>query len=237
MVRQSIVLSQQIDGLLDDNILLWRTERREFESDGKLRSTDIKTLKVDKVEGVRVAWLVARDDRPLPGNERREVEAKMRKRVAELKRSPEKAARSSEMDFLVELPDALDFKYSGTERIAGREALILDFSPRPGYTAKRLRARVFEKCRGRVWIDKADKQAVKVNAEIYDTVSIGFGLLAKIEKGTQFHLEQVRLNDEDLWVPHRETIRFDARVMVFKTVKTQIDTTVKVVPKQNLARR
>lgn len=108
----------------------------------------------------------------------------------------------------------------GEELIAGRLAWVLECSPRAGYKARNLQARVFEKTRGKVWIDAADSQLVRVDAAVFDTVSIGWGLAAKIQKGTRFQIDRRKLAD-GAWLPDSQTIRFAAKVLMVKSLAVE----------------
>ncbi len=112
-----------------------------------------------------------------------------------------------------EFPDALDFRKVGEESIGGRPALVLEFSPRPGFKPKDLRARIATKLRGKVWIDQADTEFVRADAEVFDSVSVGWGLVGKIEKGARLTLERHKTSD-GTWVPDSQMTRFIARLLV-----------------------
>jgi hypothetical protein len=169
---------------------------------------------------------VQRDGHPVPDSEIQQNHEMARTRAAELRAmSPSERAkveeaggvRAKEQDWLKEFPDALDYKKVGEETIAGRRTLVLECSPRKGYKASNLRARVFEKVRGKIWMDAAEEQIVRVDAEVFDTVSIGWGLIGKVQKGTRFHLERSRLADGS-WLPNSQSIRFAASYLVFKSL-------------------
>jgi len=98
-----------------------------------------------------------------------------------------------------------------------------DLQPRPGYKAKSSRARLFEKVRGRIWLDKAEREIRRAEGVAFDTVSIGWGLVAKIEKGTRFELERTRIG-EGLWAMTRQAMKFDARVMLVKNMSSEMTT-------------
>lgn len=134
--------------------------------------------------------------------------------------TPSSARRAEDTSWLKEFPEALEYKKVGEEEIAGRLAWVLECSPRAGYKAQSLRARVFEKTRGRVWVDVADSQLVRVDAAVFDTVNIGWGMAAKIQKGTRFQIDRRKLPD-GVWLPESQTIRFAAKVMMVKSLAVE----------------
>lgn len=134
--------------------------------------------------------------------------------------TPSAARRAEDTSWLKDFPEALEYKKVGEEEIAGRVAWVLECTPRAGYKAQSLRARVFEKTRGKVWIDVADSQLVRVDAAVFDTVSIGWGMAAKIQKGTRFQIDRRKLAD-GAWLPESQTIRFAAKVMMVKSLAVE----------------
>jgi hypothetical protein len=56
-----------------------------------------------------------------------------------------------------------------------------------------------------------------VDAEVFETVNIGWGVLGRVNKGTRFHIDRRKL-DDGTWLPQTQTVRFAARVPLFKTI-------------------
>jgi hypothetical protein len=233
LVRQSLAGLEQSSKKIADYAFLRRAERKEYSSKGELRSTKSWLTRRELQDGFMVTRLVERDGRPIPESERLQNEQTLHKRLAELKaltpeqlqkRREENRRRERDEDaWLKEFPDALDYKLVGEETLDGRPALILEATPRPGYRPKNLRARVFEKVRGRVWIDKADSQLAQAEAEVFDTVNIGWGFLGRIDKGTRFFIRRKRVAD-NTWLPEQETVKFDARMMLVKSMHQELTT-------------
>jgi hypothetical protein len=86
-----------------------------------------------------------------------------------------------------------------------------------------MRAKVFTKMNGRLWVDKADRELVRAEAETFDTVNVGLGFLGRVEKGTRFRLARTRLPD-GAWVLDSQRIRFGARVLLVKWMGKEIHT-------------
>ncbi len=233
LVRKTLDLRLENEKKLLDYGFLRRTHKKQRSAAGEVKSEERFTARVERREGLRVSYIVERNDEPVPADEMaqshariREIAAERRAETPEQRRKRESAERKEpgERDYLQEFPNAAEFKLVGTEKVAGRDTLVVDFEPRPGYKPKDMKARIFEKVRGRIWIDKAESQFLKMDAEVFDTVSIGFGVLAKIEKGTQFHLRQMRLTD-GTWAPSHQLMSFNARVMLVKSMRNEVETT------------
>src|SRR5208283_2348156 len=103
----------------------------------------------------------------------------------------EEKDREEDRKFVLEIADAFNFRLVGSEAIDGRDAWILEGEPRPGYEPKQRNARMLTKFKGRVWIDKAEAQWVKLDITAIDTLSIDF-VLARVHKGTHLVIELTR---------------------------------------------
>ena len=109
------------------------------------------------------------------------------------------------------------------ETIEGRATYVIDADPIPGYKPKVKDASILPKVRFRLWIDKAHAQRAKIDIECIDTISWGL-FLARLHKGSTMHLEQTRVNDE-VWLPKHFALKMDARVVLLKSLKMEIDVT------------
>ena len=204
-----------------------RSETREYDKKGKLKSTEIETNEIMILGGRHYGRLIARDDKPLSEKQARKEQEKMDKELA--KRQNMSAADKAKLEkeraegrkFLREIPEAFTLRLAGTENISGKPAWVIEARPKPGYRPKQSKAKVLEKVRAKIWVDQAEYQWVKVEAEALDTLSFGLGLF-RIAPGGWLSFEQTRVNDE-VWLPTRVTARADARLALVKKLHGQID--------------
>jgi len=211
-------------------------ERREehiLDGHGAVRQIESRTSEVLEIYGEPVARLTAKDDKPLPADEAKKEDEKIQKIIdkrkneseADRRKRVEREEKSREEDrkFVLEIADAFNFRLVGSEVFDGRDTWVLEGEPRPGYEPKRRDARILGKFKGRVWIDKAEAQWVKLDITAIDTISVGF-VLARIHKGTRVLIELTRVNDE-VWLPKLVQLHFDARVALFKSYDEDVEQT------------
>jgi len=233
LMRRSLARIEESDKKIGDYGFVRRTERKELTASGEFKTQRSWVWRREWQDGFLVNRLLERDGKPIPEEERRKNEELIRKRLAERKAmTPEQLQKmreerrkkgNDESAWLKEFPEALDYKPAGEEIIDGRPALLLECSPRQGYQPKNMRARVFEKLRGRIWIDKAESELVKADVEMFDTVNLGWGFLGRIEKGTRFLIKRKKVA-EGLWFNEAETYKFAARLMMVKSIRNEITT-------------
>ena len=236
-----------------DYTYIERVERHELDGKGGVKKTETRTSEVLQIYGEDVERLIAKDDKPLLPNEAKKEDDKIQKIIDKRKNESEedrrkrleKEEKNREQDrkFVLEIADAFNFRLIGSEVIDGRDTWVLEGEPRPGYEPKNRNARMLGKFKGRVWIDKAEAEWVRLDIAAIDTISIGF-VLARIHKGTHLIIELTRVNDE-VWLPKRVQLHYDARVALFKSYdddveqtyrdykKFRTDTKITVVGKEN----
>ena len=221
-VRASLKKMQAKAKQKEDYLFQRRLAKRELTADGKVKSETVSILRRDPWEDQVVTRLIEKDGKALTSEEITKQEERLRRSVIEMRKTPMKP-RFEEETWMDEMPDALEFRKVGVEERHGRPADVLSFSPQKGYKAKTMRAKAFEKVRGKVWVDQQDGEMTFLDIEIFDTISVGFGLLGKLEKGTHFEMERKKW-DIGVWFEVWQRIRYDLRVLMVKSIREEIET-------------
>jgi hypothetical protein len=210
-----------------------RVEQRELNSDGSLKSEKSATEEVVFLYGQPYTHLIRRNDKPLSQDEARKVEKRFKDTMD--KRSHETAAErqqrlvdfdkhhQQEHAFLLEVPEAYDFRIVREETLNGRPAFVISGEPRESFRPNLNAARVLPKLRPELWIDKNNYQCIKLEADVIDTIVWG-GFLLRLHPGSHIELEQTPVNDE-VWLPLHARINLYARVALFKTMRLDVDVT------------
>ncbi len=214
---------------LKNYIYLERAETHEYGKDGTVNSSHSRVSEIMTLSGQTHRRLLARDDKALsPVEAHRERErldrelAKSRDLSAAEQAKLEKQ-RAQRRKFLLELPDAFSFKLAGQEKVSGRPAWVIEAEPKPGFKPRDSRASLLANVRGKLWVDQAEYQWVKAEAEVVNTFSFGL-LLLRVAPGGHLSFEQTRVNDE-VWLPARFSLRADARLALVKNIRAGVDIT------------
>ena len=228
-----------------DYTYIQRSEEHKLNGKGEVTSTETKTFEVMEIYGESVERLIAKNDKPLPEKDAAKEEEKIQKIVDQRKNESasdrekrlkkEEKERQETREFVTEVADAYNFKLAGIENLAGRETYVIDAEPRPGFEAHHKDARILPKFRFRIWIDEAEHQWVKVDAECIDTVSFGL-FLARVHKGSRILIETSRVNDE-VWLPRHVAVHVDVRLALLKNYNLDQDITYKDYKKFHTATR
>lgn len=210
-----------------------RQEEHHLDGKGTVKSTESKTSDVMMIYGEQVERLIAKNDKPLSAKEAAKEDKKIQKiidkRKSETEEERRKRLRSEEKErehareFVRDVSEAYNFRLVGIDRIEGRDTYVIDAFPRPDFQPHHKDAKLLTKFRFRVWIDIAEKQWIKLDAECIDTVSWGL-FVARIHKGSRVLVETTRVNDE-VWLPKHVDVKFGARVAMLKNFNEDIDLT------------
>jgi hypothetical protein len=218
LVRQSIRNGERSWRQSFDYFCVKHDVDRQLDSAGHTRtSSDDVYDEIPLGNHTSYEELVEHDNEPVPRVQLAKEERELARLRAE---SPqEKQHRFDKLvadrSYMLEVPDAFNFRIVGEQNLPTGPAWVLDATPRPGYQPRSRYGRMFHAMRGRLWIDKKDVQWVKADAEAMSDVSFGF-FVARLSKGSHIILEQTRLPDGS-WVPKAIQARAYARVFVFFT--------------------
>ncbi len=206
----------------------------ERDVETKRRSTSQpKTYRVLMIDGSPYNLVTALNDQPLPQEEQAAEERKLQKEIEKRHKESDrdrqrriaKYQRENERDhfLLQEMVQAFEFHMAGEAQVEGHACWVLDAEPRAAYEPANHEGRVLKGMKGRLWIDKASNQWVKVHAEVVKPVSF-YGFLAKVGPGTEFDLVQAPVA-EGLWMPKTFSVNIRASALgIFNENSTESDT-------------
>jgi len=224
LVRKSIAQDQLDWVRMKDYTWQAHSTERHFDARGKVESTKQEKWETLILDGQPYRRMLERDGKPLSPQEQSEEQKRLdRETSRQSKESPEQkqkqmedyeARRKRDFAFLAEIPDLFDLCLEGQTTIDGRPVWIVSGEPRPGAEAKSRDARMLLKVRGRMWIDQATHQWVKVEAETTGTISWGL-FLARLDPGAKLVFEQTEISP-GLWLPKRLYVSGGGRVALLK---------------------
>ena len=233
IIRKSIELDQANWARMKDYTWIARQTERSLDSGGNVKSEKTEAWETVVLYGEPHRRMVERDGKPLSAGDQHAEQAKLDKAVAKLEReNPEQRQRreadyekqrEKDREFLRDVPSLFDFKLLGDAKIDGHDAWMISAVPKPGAQPKHSDAKPLLKVQAKVWIDKAEYQWVRLEAETTATISFGL-FIARLAAGARLEFEQARVNDE-VWLPKRELVRGAARLGLVKKFSLEQEVT------------
>jgi hypothetical protein len=137
------------------------------------------------------------------------------KRVA--RRRAEREKKQAEGDEATDISTflkACEFVSPRRETLGGRETIVFDFRPRPGFKPKNSEESLIAKLIGVVWIDPVDKQVIRLEARLAEGFKMAGGLLVSLKPGAALVMEQTRMV-QGVWLPKLAQINLSVKVLLF----------------------
>jgi hypothetical protein len=216
--------------LLSQYTYVQKDTERELDKKGQVKKTIERVYEVypSLEEELTYMRLISKDGKPVSAQELEKQDRERDKKLNELAREgadarahrkqKESDERKKEDRLVDEVFQLYDVSLDGRENLDGRPSIRLAFRPRANYRPKSREAEILMKMAGVAWFDENDREIVRVKVELVDTVSFGFGVLARLNKGATAMLERRRVNDE-IWLPADARFAGSARIMLFKGLR------------------
>lgn len=201
-------LKQETDGILF--AFKQRTE--------KPKGTTLKQM-VETPEGVIGRTLLV-NGKPLTPEQVRDEDARVnrlldsrqwRDKVKEQKEDEERTRK-----MLAAIPDAFIFTYANGAK-AGT-GVALNFTPNPDFDPPSKETLVFQGMTGTVVIDSNAMRLAKIDGTMMRDVTIGWGILGRLNKGGHFYVEQAPVLGNH-WETVKMTLDFTGKALIFKNIR------------------
>jgi hypothetical protein len=218
----------QTDRTLQSSYTYVETRREQkLDKHGRPTSESVKVLENSPGLPGEGRWerLIEEDGKPVPASELRRQDRERQKKAQEMaRRLAERPAQEQaklerrwdeqrrEMAEAVEdVFRVYDVRMLGREPIEGHDTIAFSLTPRRDAQPGTRDGRIMRHFTARAWVSERDHELVKLEVEAIDTVSFGFGLLARIHKGARLSFLRRKINGE-VWLPARSSYMGSARV-------------------------
>ncbi|MGE0406073.1 MAG: hypothetical protein AB7O65_07230 [Candidatus Korobacteraceae bacterium] len=116
------------------------------------------------------------------------------------------------------LPDGFLYQYGGVHSGKEGEFVVLNFRPNPNFNPPSRETQAFHGMAGSMQISLPARRLTRLEANLIQDVSFGWGILGKLHEGGEFLIEQIPV-EGGRWMIRRMVLNFTGRVLLFKTLK------------------
>ena len=200
---------------------------REINSKGELKKQTVKVYEVYPLPNREpVEKLISENGIPLSperaAKEERRVKEEFEKAEREKEKDEKKVAqrraerekKDAEGTEISPFLKACEFVSPRRELLAGRETIVFDFRPRPGFKPQNREESLIAKLIGVVWIDPVDKQVIRLEARLAEGFKMAGGLLVSLKPGAALVIEQTRM-EQGVWLPRFAHVNLSVKVLLF----------------------
>ena len=187
----------------------------------KPERTVVKQM-IETNEGV-VARLLSVNDKP-PTPEQRAADDKKLDKILhdpeeQRQRRKEQQEDEARAHLMVKaLPDAFLYEADGNEVVNGIPTVRMRFKPNPNFDPPARETMVYKGMEGHMWIEPKEERLVKMDANLVEDVTFGWGILGRLNKGGHFIIEQSKIGP-GRWETTRMDLDFMGKALLFKTIK------------------
>ncbi len=252
VVGSAVLVSAQTQPNISANDLVRRVIHNEdgASSNGPRYMYRLRTVKPERTvvkemietnDGT-VGRLLSVNDHPLTADQRTSDEKKLNKLLNDpderKDRMEEQKKDEQRTRMMVKaLPDAFLYKYDGEETANGTQCIRLSFQPNPNFDPPSRELMVYKGMQGHMLIDPKQERLVRIDANLFQDVTFGWGILGRLNKGGHFLVEQADVGEG--WETTRMELDFVGKALMFKTIKIKESETAsdfrKVPPNLSLA--
>jgi hypothetical protein len=194
----------------------------EVDGRGRVKKTTVTEYDIYWVNGVRVRRMVKKNGKALTSQEIAKENDRIDKESAKAHEKREKDnaegketnGRGDEEVTVSRLLELGAFTNPRRVQLNGRETIAVDYAGDPKAKTRNRAEEVIRDLTGTAWIDEQDHVLTRVEGRFASAYKIGGGLIADIQKGTHFSMEQTKINGE-VWLPARLEGQGAARALLF----------------------
>ena len=190
----------------------YKERRSEFHVNpfGRMGTGGIEGWEVTPIENgtVILRKLIERDGKPVTDGEVDRIKVKEERR---------REGRRTAMEDVVAI---LTFKMARREVVDGRDAIVITFTPKPDAEPETREGRIAKSFTGSVWVDEVAREVIRIEAKAVDTISFGFGVIARLNEGSTVTLHRQPI-DGAIWLP--TSIRFAGEGRALLLRKLNVD--------------
>ena len=189
-----------------------------IDAHGKVAKTETTDNEDFFVNGHAIERTVKKNGQPLNAHDEQKETERVTKLVEKAEKTPSDQSLEGPTIKISRVLEIMEIRNPRREMFRGRAAIVFDFIGRKDAKTHGLAEDASKKLKGTLWVDEADREVVHADVSFDDNFHVGGGLLANIQKGSNFHFDQAPV-EGDLWLPTGGEGTFQARVLLLKNMR------------------
>jgi hypothetical protein len=209
---------KQLDKIRENYTYTSLQTTQDLDSNGQVKKTEATENEDFFVNSHVIERTVKKDGKALdPHDEQKETE-RVTKLVEKAQKIPPGEPLEGQSISISRVLELMDVHNPRREAYRGRPTIVFDFVGRKDAKTHGLAEDASKKLQGTLWVDEADREVAHMEVRFDDNFHVGGGLVANVQKGSNFRFDQEQVNGE-LWLPTGAEANVQARVMLVKGIR------------------
>ena len=221
LMREVVSHQNQLDKVRENYTYSVAQVVQDFDGKGQVSKTETQETEIFFVNGHPVGRLVKKNGQPVSGHDLEKETEAVTKMVEKAEKTPSDQPLEGQVISISRLLEIMDVRNPRRESFRGRPAIVFDFVGRKNARTHGMVEDASKKLQGTLWVDEADRQVAHLDAVFNDNFHVGGGVVANVQKGSNFHFDQALVNGE-VWLPTGAEGTVQARVLLVKSIRQHV---------------
>jgi hypothetical protein len=191
---------------------------QDVDSNGRVTKTETTENEDFFVNGHAIERTVKKNGQPLNEHEQQKETERVTKLVEKAEKTPSDQSLEGPSIRISRILEIMDITNTRREMYRGRPAIVFDFVGRKEAKTHGLAEDASKKLKGTMWVDEADREVAHADVSFIDNFHVAGGLLANVQKGSNFHFDQAPVESQ-FWLPTGGEGTLQARVLLLKNMR------------------
>jgi hypothetical protein len=191
---------------------------QDVDSNGRVTKTETTENEDFFVNGHVIERTVKKNGQPLNEHDERKETERVTKLVEKAEKTPSDQPLEGPSIRISRILEIMDITNTRREMYRGRPAIVFDFVGRKDAKTHGLAEDASKKLKGTMWVDEADREVAHADVSFVDNFHVAGGLLANVQKGSNFHFDQAPVEGQ-FWLPTGGEGTLQARVLLLKNMR------------------
>jgi hypothetical protein len=218
LMRDVVAHQKQLEKVRENYTYSSQMTQQDLDANGKVTKTETSESENFFVNGHAIERLVKKDGKPLSGHDEQKETERVTKQVQKAEKTPPDQPLEGQSIRISRVLEIMDIGTPRRENFRNRPTIVFDFVGRKDAKTHGLAEDASKKLKGTIWIDEADREVAHLEVTFYDNFHVAGGLLANIQKGTNFRFDQAPV-DGALWLPTGGEGNLQLRVVLVKGIR------------------
>lgn len=221
LMRKVADHQKQVDKARENYTFTAAQTTEDLDANGHVTKTETQEDDDFFVNGHLIERTVKKDGKPLAGHDEEKETERVTKLVEKAEKTPPDQPLEGQTISVSRLLDIMDVRNPRRETYRGKATIVFDFIGRKNAKTHGLAEDASKKLQGTVWVDEAGLQVAHLEVSFNDKFRVGGGLLATVDKGTNFKFDQAPV-EEGLWLPTGSEGTLQGRLLMVKSLRQHI---------------